>query len=205
MKVMVLSDVPCKALWDASDPHEKLKGIDLILSCGDLPAEYLEYLATFTAAPVLYVHGNHDRHYDTKAPGGCICIEDTIYTFRGLRIMGLGGCLQYNPEAPHQYTERAMCFRVSKMWLKLLHHRGFDILLTHAPAQGLNDGPDRPHKGFSCFNALLERYKPGWFIHGHVHMQYNANLPRVCTYGKTTVINAFERYIFEIPDPVPNP
>lgn len=201
MKVMVLSDVPCKALWDASDPHEKLKGIDLILSCGDLPAEYLEYLATFTAAPVLYVHGNHDRSYDKHAPGGCICIEDTIYTYHGLRILGLGGSMRYNPNAPHQYTEKAMGFRVGKLWLKLLHHKGFDILLTHAPAQGINDGPDLPHKGFSCFTVLLEKYKPAWFLHGHIHIQYNPNLPRVCTYGKTTVINAYERYIFEIPDP----
>lgn len=202
MKVMVLSDVPCKALWDASDPHAKLKDIDLILSCGDLPAEYLEYLATFTAAPILYVHGNHDRNYDKHAPGGCTCIEDTIYTYHGLRILGLGGSMRYNPNVTHQYTEKAMGFRVGKLWLKLLHHKGFDILLTHAPAQGINDGPDLPHKGFSCFTVLLEKYKPTWFIHGHIHMQYNPNLPRVCTYGKTTVINAYERYVFDIPDPV---
>ena len=200
MKIMVLSDIPCKALWDAGDPRAKLRGIDLILSCGDLPAEYLEFLANFTAAPILYVHGNHDRHYKEKPPGGCICIEDTIYNFRGLRILGLGGCIQYNPHAPLQYTERAMGMRIHKMLFKLLHAKGFDILLTHSPAQGINDGPDGPHKGFSCFTALLEKYKPRWFIHGHVHLQYNAHLPRVCSYGKTVVINATERYVFEIPD-----
>lgn len=202
MKVMVLSDEPCKALWDSPNPREKLADVDLILSCGDLPAEYLEFLATFTAAPVLYVHGNHDRHYATRAPGGCICIEDTIYTYQGLRILGLGGCMLYNPHAAHQYTERAMCMRIRKLWIKLMHHKGFDILVTHAPAQGINDGPDAAHAGFSCFTALLEKYKPAWFIHGHVHMQYDSSLPRVCTYGKTTVINASERYVFEIPDPV---
>lgn len=202
MKVMVLADEPCKALWDAGDPREKLRDIDLILSCGDLPANYLEFLATFTAAPVLYVHGNHDHRYDKQPPGGCICVEDTIYTYRGLRILGLGGCMRYNPHVPHQYTERDMALRVGKLLFKLMHHKGFDILLTHAPALGINDGPDLPHKGFSCFTTLLEKYKPAWFIHGHVHMQYNAKLPRVCSYGKTTVINAFERYVFEIPDPV---
>ena len=40
-------------------------------------------------------------------------------------------------------------------------------------------------------------------MHGHVHLSYNANLPRVCTHGQTTVINATERYTFEIPDPDP--
>lgn len=59
------------------------------------------------------------------------------------------------------------------------------------------------HKGFACFNDLLEEYQPKWFVHGHVHLSYNANLPRVCTHGQTTVINATERYTFEIPDPDP--
>ena len=201
MKVMVLADIPCKALWDASDPRERLRGIDLILSCGDLPPDYLEYIATFTSAPILYVHGNHDCRYDTTPPGGCTCIEDTVYVYRGLRILGLGGSIQYNPNAAHQYTERAMCARIRKLFFRLLQTKGFDILLTHSPAQGINDGPDGPHKGFSCFTALLEKYRPTWFIHGHVHMQYNAKLPRVCTYGDTTVINACERYVFDMPCP----
>ena len=76
-------------------------------------------------------------------------------------------------------------------------------MLTHSPAAGLNDGDDRAHKGFACFNDLLEEYQPKWFVHGHVHLSYNANLPRVCTHGQTTVINATERYTFEIPDPDP--
>ena len=35
-------------------------------------------------------------------------------------------------------------------------------------------------------------------MHGHVHLNYDAKLPRVCTCGNTTVINATERYVFEI-------
>ena len=59
MKILAISDYESPALWDYFRP-EKLEGIDLILSCGDLAAEYLSFLATFTHAPVLYVHGNHD-------------------------------------------------------------------------------------------------------------------------------------------------
>lgn len=40
MKILVVGDVPSKSLWDFYD-ESKLKGIDLILSSGDLPAEYL--------------------------------------------------------------------------------------------------------------------------------------------------------------------
>ena len=82
---------------------------------------------------------------------------------------------------------------------------GIDLLLTHSPAAGLNDSTDHAHKGFACFNDLMDEYEPQWFVHGHVHLNYDAKLPRVCTRGKTTVINATERYVFEIPDPDPVP
>ena len=74
------------------DTRARLEGIDLILSCGDLPKKYLEYLTNFTAAPILYVHGNHDGSYHTQGePGGCICVDDQVYTWKGLRIDGAGG------------------------------------------------------------------------------------------------------------------
>ena len=98
VKILAISDVPSKALWDY-DTRARLEGIDLILSCGDLPKKYLEYLTNFTAAPILYVHGNHDGSYQTQGePGGCICVDDQVYTWKGLRIMGLGGCQRYNKE-----------------------------------------------------------------------------------------------------------
>ena len=118
--------------------------------------------------------------------------------------MGLGGCIRYNrDEEAYQYTEREMRRRVRKLWFKAHHAGGIDLLLTHAPAGGLNDGFDKAHKGFDCFNDLLEEYQPRWFVHGHVHLSYDAKLPRVCSRGRTTVINATERYEFEIPDPDP--
>ena len=95
--------------------------------------------------------------------------------------------------------------RVRKLWLAARRAGGIDILLTHAPASGLNDGTDKAHKGFQVFNDLMDQYQPKWFIHGHMHLNYRANLPRVCTRGGTTVINATERYEFEIPDPVQVP
>ena len=59
--------------------------MDLILSCGDLKASYLTLLATFTHAPLLYVHGNHDTDYQRRPPEGCTCIEDTVYEVNGVR------------------------------------------------------------------------------------------------------------------------
>jgi len=203
VKILAISDTPSKALWDYCS-RERLAGVDLILSCGDLPKKYLEYITNFTAAPILYVHGNHDGCYRTEGePGGCICVDDQVYVWKGLRIMGLGGSIRYNCEETFQYTEKEMRRRMRRLWFKAHRAGGIDLLLTHSPAAGLNDGNDRAHKGFACFNDLLEEYQPKWFVHGHVHLSYNANLPRVCTHGQTTVINATERYTFEIPDPDP--
>ena len=194
MKILILSDQESPALWDYFD-KKKLAGIDLIISCGDLKPEYLSFLVTFTAAPVLYVRGNHDDRYDRKPPEGCVCIENSIYNFRGVRILGLGGSIRYRPGSD-QYTQSEMDKRVKKLRFKLWRNKGFDILVTHAPAFGLNDGPDMAHTGFKAFNALLDEYKPRYFFHGHVHLNYGRN-PRVCKYGETTVINGFERYIVE--------
>ena len=139
MKILAISDVPSKALWDYGT-REHLEGIDLILSCGDLPQKYLEYLTNFTAAPILYVHGNHDGSYRENEPGGCICVDDGVYIWHGLRVVGLGGSLRYNRESPYQYTEGAMRRRIAKLRPKIRRMGGVDVLLTHAPACGLNDG-----------------------------------------------------------------
>lgn len=203
VKILAISDVPAKALWDYCS-RERLAGIDLILSCGDLPAGYLEHMSNFTAAPILYVHGNHDEDYRRQEPGGCICIDDKVYVCNGLRILGLGGCIRYNQENGYQYTEWGMRRRIARLRGAVHRAGGIDLLLTHAPARGLNDGGDPAHRGFDCFNRLIERYHPRWFIHGHVHLNYDPSLPRVCNRGLTTVINATERYLFEIPDPLPD-
>lgn len=196
MKILLLADEESKYLWDYFE-KSKLDGIDLIISCGDLKPAYLSFLATFAKVPVLYVHGNHDGVYDRTPPEGCICIEDSIYVYKGVRILGLGGSMNYN-DGPHQYTEGQMESRIRKLRLKLWRHKGFDILITHSPAKDVNDGDDRPHMGFQAFRNLLDKYMPKYFIHGHVHLNYKWNQQREYKYNEhTTIVNAFERYILD--------
>ena len=45
MKILIVSDEECPALWDYYVPG-RLAGYDLILSCGDLNASYLSFLVT---------------------------------------------------------------------------------------------------------------------------------------------------------------
>lgn len=195
MRILVIADEESSYLWDHFD-KSKLEGIDLIISCGDLHPHYLSFLTTFTSAPVIYVHGNHDTKYERVPPDGCTCIEDTIFVYEGIRILGLGGSMRYRP-GDHQYTELDMQKRIKKLRWKLFFHRGFDILVTHAPAYQLNDGRDLPHQGFKAFLDLMDKYHPRYFLHGHVHMSYGKTHKRYDKYHETHVINAYERFVFD--------
>ncbi|MCI8770440.1 MAG: metallophosphoesterase [Lachnospiraceae bacterium] len=198
MKILAIADEESKYLWDYYE-KSKLEGIDLIISCGDLDPRYLSFLVTLSSVPVLYVHGNHDGKYENIPPEGCTCIDDQIYVHKGIRIMGLGGSMRYRP-GPHQYTEREMKKRVKRMWSKILWRRGFDILVAHAPAFQLNDGRDLPHQGFQIFRTLMEKYKPRFFLHGHIHQSYGKEYKRYDKYQDTHIINAYERCVFDFED-----
>lgn len=196
MRVLALADVESRFLWDFFE-KSKLEGIDLIISAGDLNPHYLSFLCTYAKCPVLYVHGNHDGGYDENPPEGCDCIEDDIFVYKGYRILGLGGSMQYN-FGPYQYSEKEMAKRVRKVKKKIKKYGGFDILVSHSPARHLNDCEDIPHMGFECFNELLEKYKPKCFIHGHVHKNYGRDFKREDTVNGVRVFNAYERVIIDL-------
>jgi len=196
MKIMFLADQAVPTLWEHLD-RRKLEGVDLILSCGDLPAEYLSFLTCFTNAPILYVHGNHDGKYEKKPPEGCICIEDQVYVHEGIRILGLGGSMCYN-RGPHQYTELQMWKRVRRLFFRLWRTKGFDILLTHSPALGIGDDTDLAHKGFEIFLQLIDKYRPRVMAHGHVHQSYRFDFKRERQRGDTLVVNACGSYVLDL-------
>ncbi len=201
MRVLIVADEEAKALWDYYDPA-RVEGVELILSCGDLNSRYLEFLVTMVNCPLLYVHGNHDNRYDRQPPEGCIDIEDRIVSYKGLRILGLGGSMRYK-EGPHMYTEGQMYRRVLTAGMKSTFTNGFDILLTHAPARGWRDMEDLPHRGFECFNQLLDRWKPAYMLHGHVHQTYSYQFQRETVHSSgTRIINGFGYHILDIPEEI---
>ncbi len=198
MKILAVSDQECPALWEYYTPG-KLKEYDLIISCGDLNSSYLSFLVTMARCPLLYVAGNHDVRYQVKPPEGCNPIDDHFVVYNGIRILGLGGCRKYRP-GPYQYTETQMRQRIRKLKFQLWRNKGVDIVVTHAAPEGLGDAEDPAHWGFAALRSLLDQYHPQYLIHGHVHTNYGHNIPREIDYNGTRVINAYERYVFEIPD-----
>ena len=201
MKILAVSDEECAALWDYYVPG-RLKDYDLIISCGDLKADYLSFLVTMARCPVLYVHGNHDTSYDRYPPEGCDCIDDHLVVYNGLRILGLGGCLRYHP-GDYQYTDEQMRRRIAKLRRKLKKLGGVDLVVTHSPPYSVGDAEDPAHHGFQALRELLDEYHPQYLIHGHVHLRYGART-REQTYADTQVINVSERYILDLPE-IPHP
>ena len=195
MRILAVSDVPAPLYYEYYQPG-CLDQFDLILACGDLRRAYLEFLVTMAHCPLVYVRGNHDDEYLDAPPEGCICAEDAVITVGSVRIFGLGGSFRYK-NGQCMYTERQMSLRILKARRQLRRSGGFDILLTHAPLRGLNDFDTLPHRGFECFGPLLDKYRPKYFIHGHIHRSYGHDIPQLDHYGGTTVINAFDHCVIE--------
>ena len=196
MRLLLLSDEEDRYLWDYYKPG-CMDGVDMILSAGDLKAEYLSFLVTLSNLPLLYVHGNHDGSYDQRPPEGCECVDDRLVCVNGLRILGLGGCMCYNG-GPYQYTERQMQRRIRRVSRLLRRAGGVDLVLTHAPAFGLGDDADLAHRGFEAFLPLLDQWRPAYMVHGHVHKSYRPSARHVLRYGDTTIINATGKYYLDL-------
>ncbi len=200
MKILAVSDEPSAALWDYYQ-EGCLKEYDLILSCGDLKAEYLSFLVTMARCPLFYVHGNHDTSYDRKPPLGCDCIEDKLVEVNGVKILGLGGSRKYGG-GKHQYSEKEMKKRIRRLRFALWRAGGVDIVVTHAPIAGVGDGEDIAHKGFDAFRELLDKYHPQYLLHGHMHLCYGQDKTRQRQYGQTTVINADGKIVLDVEDKI---
>lgn len=201
MKILCVADEEVMTLWDNYVPG-RLKDYDIILSSGDLHAAYLSFLVTMGRAPVLYVHGNHDVTFDQNPPEGCDCIDGKIVLCKGLRILGLGGCMRYR-RGEHQYTDAQMAKRIKKLRKDIERLGGVDIVVTHAPPRGVGDAEDLPHQGFEALLNLIDSYHPAYLIHGHVHLRYGMDIQRENEYHGTRVINACQSYVLDIPTPEP--
>ena len=110
--------------------------------------------------------------------------------------MGLGGSMKYRP-GYFQYSEKQMRKRYRKLRRKIFFNRGVDIVVTHSPAKGINDGTDLPHQGFTVFKEIMEKHKPKYFVHGHVHQSYSHRFKRFDTFKDTVIVNSCERCIID--------
>lgn len=205
MKILAVSDQVIKGIY-SSHICERFGDVDMVLSCGDLPYSYLEYIVSMLNVPCFFVHGNHDKPEYTAdgriltEPGGWVNLDGRIVENRGLLLGGLEGSIRYKPRAPFQYTESEMLFKVWRLTPALLanrvrHGRYLDILITHSPPFSIHDGKDWPHRGFKAFLGLMTRFRPRYLLHGHKHI-YKPEAWRT-RYLDTDIINVYPSRVIE--------
>lgn len=221
MKILCVSDHVDPLVYSAAI-KQRFGDVDLVLSAGDLPMEYLGYIASSLNTPVGFVFGNHNLKQlwmfkkgargplvdagieaQTRNYYGSTCLEDRVMRINGLLIAGLGGSMRYN-DGEHQFTEFQMKMRMARLiprlvWNRVFHGRYLDILLTHAPPRGIHDKEDLCHLGFAGMRWFVRTFRPRYLLHGHIHL-YDLNADRRSQYRDTWVINVYDHYVLTIED-----
>jgi Icc-related predicted phosphoesterase len=199
MRVLTLSDEIVPLVYSLQI-KDRFADVNAIFGCGDLPYYYLEYVVSMLDKPCYYVAGNHDHDEWTSAgelvtePRGCRSVENSVVMTPGFMIAGLGGCLRYNNEDGHQYTEYQMSIRMLKLatklwWHRAFHKRNLDVMLSHAPIAGIHDADDRPHRGVQAFLTLQRWFTPRYWVHGHVHRSYAYGVAFETYFNRTMIYN----------------
>ena len=216
LKVLCVAD-EIDLLVYSSSIRERFGDVDLILSAGDLPDEYLGFIASMLNKPLISVAGNHDPDDSSqKHPlsGGAFFdnfrerdrtgLGRLAFSMRkeaGVMVLGLPGSMLYNGGV-NQYSDLSMTLRILHLVPRLLLRklftgRGADIILAHAPPKGIHDAQDRCHQGFSAFRWLIKLAAPLYFVHGHVHV-YDIQELREQVEGETTVVNVYGHRVLSL-------
>jgi len=207
LKILAVSDRIVEHIYSTTI-IERFSNIDIIISCGDLPNYYLEFIVSVLNKPLFYVMGNHctGRTYTEDGisdafPEGCINLDNKIIEYKNIILAGLEGSMKYSGEK-YQYTDFQMNWKINRLRPRLYCNKIFkkkyiDILVTHAPPYHIHDEEDLCHRGFTGFNNFIKSYKPKYLIHGHIHL-YGTGKERETLVDKTRIINAFGFKVIEI-------
>jgi Icc-related predicted phosphoesterase len=196
IKILSVSDVVDPMLHRHAG-RESFKDIDVIISCGDLPPEYLTRLLNAFNVPLYFVSGNHDIRYMDKLPQGGFDLHGRLETIKGLRFLGLEGSRWYN-DGLYQYSEAQMRAIIRRLRPTIWWHGGIDVVVTHAPPRYIHDAEDLCHRGFKSFRWLIDKYQPNYFIHGHIHRHFSDPADRITVVDATKVVNTYGYNILEI-------
>ncbi len=190
---------------------EKFQSIDMVISCGDLPYYYLEYIISMLNVPLYYVKGNHASRVEftsggeRTSPWGAVNIHQRVVEDdTGLLMAGLEGCVQYN-RGPYQYTQGEYWMKVFRLIPGLMINKArfgryLDVFVTHAPPWKIHDDVDLPHQGIKAFNWFNKVFQPTYHLHGHIHV-YRNDVEIVTQVENTTVINTYGYKVLDIATP----
>jgi hypothetical protein len=221
MKILCIADHIDPLVYSAGI-KARFKDVELVLSAGDLPLSYYDFIMSTLNKPLLFVFGNHNlrgmEHYrgvsetlnrfspvrrEAESPaGGAVHLHGRVRREKGVLVAGLGGSRWYNG-GENQYTDAQVYLRLVLLVPRLLlnrlrYGRYLDVLLTHAPPLGVQDGADPCHRGFQALLWFMRVFKPRFLVHGHIHL-YSGDAARSSRYLETTVVNAYDHALIEVP------
>jgi hypothetical protein len=127
-RALVVADEVDERMSSSTPPAAS---VDLIIAAGDLPFDYLDFLADAYNRPCVFVPGNHDPDLggfdawssistvggfpaDWPGPQGGLNADGRVVEIAGLRIAGLGGSVRYN-DGPNQWTQSQQTRRARKL------------------------------------------------------------------------------------------
>jgi Icc-related predicted phosphoesterase len=203
LRILAVSDEREPAL-ESEATRRGLEPLDLIVGCGDLQAEYLSFVAdAFRGVPLVYVRGNHDVGsawaHEQRASLPEPLADGQLHEEAGLSIVGFSG-------SP-RYSDRGMEVSALQMWLRVLpawhrlRGRGPLLVLTHAAPRGMNDAPDKAHRGFEAFRWLAERLTPPLWLHGHTALVRRGLDERILRANGTVLYNCTGATLIELCPP----
>lgn len=199
MKVLTLSDVKEDIVY-SPQIAKRFDEVDFVVSCGDLPYYYLEYVISSLNRPMFFIRGNHSSVLEFSSQGtqnqpfGAEDLHRKVVIYKDIILAGIEGSLRYR-QGPFQYSQAEMWMHVLALAPKLVFNRAvygryLDIFITHAPPWGIHDQADLPHQGIKAFRWFLKTFKPRYHFHGHIHV-YRRDMVTSSQFCETQVINSF--------------
>src|SRR5581483_7893427 len=96
MRVLAISDVIVETLYSPA-VQELARDVSCVLSGGDLPSAYLEYIVSMLDVPLDDRMGNHGARAGAKdLPEGCVNMDGRVVKHDGLLIAGLERSIRYD-------------------------------------------------------------------------------------------------------------
>lgn len=214
LRVLAVTDEVDDRIYSPS-VRNRMGDVDMVVSCGDLPATYLEFLADALHREVYYVLGNHAEEITRvgvqgvpRHPEGCIDVGFKVVRdpMTGLLIAGFPGSVRYSERDPVQFTEFQMKLRMLRMaprllWNRIRHGRALDLLITHSPPRNVGDREDYAHRGFESLHPFIKWAKPRWHLHGHIHL-YDRTIDHTRQLHETKIVNVYPYQRLELDFPV---
>lgn len=197
-RMLAVSDEVDPAL-EVAEVRRSLGHIDLVVGCGDLDPGYLAMLGDAFMAPLLFVHGNHDRGIGWSEHRHVL--PDALVDGKPVRVGAIrlaGFNWPGDREGRADRDDLSAWMQVLRLAVRLIGRAGEPLLLiSHVPPAGTGDVPaDRYHRGFRAYDWLARRVRPPLWLHGHSPLA--ACLSPFGRLGATRVVNVTGATLVEL-------